>query len=48
MSTDKPSSIRVFPGTKARYDEERKGRESDDSLLNRLLDELQDLRKKVK
>jgi hypothetical protein len=38
--------MRAFPATKVRYDDERKGRESDDKLLNRLLDELQELRKK--
>jgi|GEM_PF-6316265 len=43
---EKPSTMRAYPGTKTRYNEERHGRETDDALLNRLLDELHELRKK--
>ncbi len=41
---DEISSIRLMKGTKGRLDKERHGRETDDKLVNRLLDELQKLR----
>jgi hypothetical protein len=44
----KATTIRVFPSTKERYNAELRGHESDDELLNRLLDELQEYRKKAK
>jgi hypothetical protein len=50
--SDDASSIRVFPNTKERLNAERRpdGRvmETDDKLINRLLDELQNLRKPAK
>jgi hypothetical protein len=46
MSEDDISSIRLKVKTKERLEGERKGRETDDNLLNRLLDELHELRKK--
>jgi hypothetical protein len=44
MNDDEISSIRLRVRTKERLEEERHGRESDDILVNRLLDELQKLR----
>lgn len=44
MSDDEISSIRLKVKTKERLEGERHGRESDDVLVNRLLDELQKLR----
>jgi hypothetical protein len=45
MSEDDVSSIRLKKDTKARLENERHGRESDDKLINRLLDELLKYRK---
>jgi hypothetical protein len=44
MSEDEISSIRLTMKTKGRLNDERHGRESDDVLVNRLMDELKKLR----
>jgi hypothetical protein len=46
MGDDDISSIRLKIRTKKRLDGERHGRESDDDLINRLLNELQEYRRR--
>jgi hypothetical protein len=46
MAEDDVSSIRVKMGTKALLDEERHGRETDDKLLQRLIKELREYRRR--
>jgi hypothetical protein len=46
MGDDDISSIRLRIKTKKRLEDERHGRESDDDLTNRLLNELQEYRRR--
>jgi hypothetical protein len=46
MTEDEVSSIRLKKGTKALLEEERHGRETDDNLIQRLLKELQEYRRR--
>jgi hypothetical protein len=46
MDDNDISSIRLTRGTKNRLNDERHGRESDEDLINRLLNELQEYRRR--
>jgi hypothetical protein len=46
MGDDDISSIRLTNKTKGRLNDERRGRETDDTLVNRLLDELVEYRRR--
>jgi len=46
MASDDVSSIRLRKGTKELLDEERHGRETDDTLVQRLVKELREYRRR--
>lgn len=46
MTDDEISSIRLKKGTKSVLEEERHGRETDDNLIQRLLKELREYRRR--
>jgi len=46
MADDDISSIRLRRGTKGLLDEERQGRETDDNLVQRLVKELREYRRR--